>query len=73
MLLNILEGRNMMLGFIAGLIAKVGAFVASTCEVGCVLLIMLDEPECPKSLIKYILEIILKVDIMITILFIFLF
>lgn len=41
-----------MLGFLAAVAAKVGAFVASTCEVGCVLLFLLDEPECPKSLIK---------------------
>lgn len=41
-----------MLGFLAGILAKVGAFVASTCEIGCVLLVVLDEPECPKSLIK---------------------
>lgn len=41
-----------MLGFLAGLLSHVGAFVASTCEIGCVLLVILDEPECPKSLIK---------------------
>lgn len=41
-----------MLGFLAGLLGKVGAFVASTAEVGCVMLVILDEPECPESLIK---------------------
>ncbi len=41
-----------MLGFLAGVAAKVGAFVASTCEIGCIFLVLLDEPECPKSLIK---------------------
>lgn len=41
-----------MLGFIAGLAAKLGAFVASTCEVGCLIFLIADEPECPKSLIK---------------------
>ena len=41
-----------MLGVLAAVAAKVGAFVASTCEVGCVMLFFLDEPECPKSLIK---------------------
>jgi hypothetical protein len=41
-----------MLAFAAGLLAKLGAFVASTCEIGCVLLVVLDEPECPESLIK---------------------
>ncbi len=41
-----------MLGFLAAIAAKVGAFVASTCEIGCVILFFVDEPECPKSLIK---------------------
>ncbi len=41
-----------MLGFIAAIAAKVGAFVASTCEIGCIFLLIADEPECPKSLIK---------------------
>lgn len=41
-----------MLTAIAGLLAKIGAFIASTCEVGCILLFAYDEPECPKSLIK---------------------
>lgn len=41
-----------MLGFLAGVLAKAGAFIASTCEIGCVILIAIDEPECPKSLIK---------------------
>lgn len=41
-----------MLGFLAGLLGKVGAFVASTAEVGCILLFMYDEPKCPESLIK---------------------
>ena len=41
-----------MLGFIAAIAAKVGAFVASTCELGCILFVFVDEPECPKSLIK---------------------
>ncbi len=41
-----------MLSFLAGVVAKVGAFVASTCEIGCAVLIFFDEPECPESLIK---------------------
>ena len=41
-----------MLNFLAGLLAKFGAFVASTCEIGCAIFVILDEPECPKSLIK---------------------
>lgn len=41
-----------MLSFLAGVISHIGAFVASTCEIGCALLILIDEPECPKSLIK---------------------
>lgn len=41
-----------MLGFLAGLLGKVGAFIATTTEVGCVMLVILDEPECPESLIK---------------------
>ena len=41
-----------MLGFLAGLLGKIGAFIATTTEVGCVLLVILDEPECPESLIK---------------------
>lgn len=41
-----------MLGFLAGILAKVGAFVASTCEIGCAIFVLIDEPECPKSLIK---------------------
>lgn len=41
-----------MLSFLAGVISHIGAFVASTCEIGCIFLTILDEPECPKSLIK---------------------
>ena len=41
-----------MLGFVAGLLGKLGAFIATTAEVGCVLLVVIDEPECPQSLIK---------------------
>ncbi len=41
-----------MLGFLAAVAAKVGAFLAATGEVGCILLFIADEPECPKSLIK---------------------
>ncbi len=41
-----------MLNFLAGLLAKFGAFIASTSEIGCMLLFVVDEPECPKSLIK---------------------
>ena len=47
-----MKGGILLLGFVAALAAKVGAFVASTCEIGCVMLFVLDEPECPKSLIK---------------------
>lgn len=41
-----------MLSVLAELIAQIGAFVASTCEIGCLFYFMADEPECPKSLIK---------------------
>lgn len=41
-----------MLGFLAGLLGKIGAFIATTAEIGCVTLVILDEPECPQSLIK---------------------
>ncbi len=41
-----------MLGFLAGILSHIGAFVASTCEVGCLIFFTVDEPECPKSLIK---------------------
>lgn len=37
--------------FIASILSFIGAAVASTGSNAC-LLIMLDEPECPKSLIK---------------------
>ena len=41
-----------MLRFLASIIAEIGAFIASTCEIGCILFLFTDEPECPKSLIK---------------------
>lgn len=41
-----------MLGFLAGILSHIGAFVASTCEIGCMVLFLVDEPECPSSLIK---------------------
>ena len=41
-----------MLGFLAGLLGKLGAFIATTAEVGCVILLVVDEPECPQALIK---------------------
>ncbi len=41
-----------MLAFLATVAAKVGAFLAATGEVGCIVLFVVDEPECPKSLIK---------------------
>ncbi len=41
-----------MLGFFADLLAKVGSFVATTSEIGCIMWIIADEPECPQSLIK---------------------
>lgn len=41
-----------MLTFLAGILSQVGAFVASTCEIGCILFVFTDEPECPQSLIK---------------------
>lgn len=41
-----------MLGLFVDLMAKVGSFVASTTEIGCVLYFFLDEPKCPQSLIK---------------------
>lgn len=41
-----------MLSFLAGILSQVGAFVANTCEIGCLLFWAADEPECPKSLIK---------------------
>ncbi len=39
------------MSFLMGLIATVGSFVASLGSQACYLVI-LDEPECPKSLIK---------------------
>lgn len=39
------------MAFVASLLATVGSFVASMGSQACVLVI-LDEPECPKSLIK---------------------
>lgn len=39
------------MAFVASLLATVGSFVASMGSQACVLFI-LDEPECPKSLIK---------------------
>lgn len=41
-----------MLGIFVDLLAKVGSFVATTSEVGCLTLFFIDEPECPQSLIK---------------------
>lgn len=41
-----------MLSVLAGLIAKIGIGIAQTCEFGCMILFIVDEPECPKSLIK---------------------
>lgn len=41
-----------MLGFFADLLAKVGSFVATTSEIGCLYFFVLDEPKCPQSLIK---------------------
>lgn len=41
-----------MLAALAGLLGKIGAFIATTTEVGCVLVLLVDEPECPESLIK---------------------
>jgi len=41
-----------VLSFLAGVISHIGAFVASTCEIGCVYFFLVDEPECPRSLIK---------------------
>lgn len=41
-----------MLTTLAGLLGKIGAFIATTTEVGCVLVLLVDEPECPESLIK---------------------
>ena len=41
-----------MLAALAGLSGKIGAFIATTTEVGCVILILVDEPECPEALIK---------------------
>lgn len=36
----------------ASLLAKIGAFIAATSTVGCVLYFLVDEPEMPKSLIE---------------------
>jgi len=36
----------------AGILAKMGAFVAESSNIGSVWLFLFDEPECPKSLIK---------------------
>lgn len=41
-----------MLAALAGLLGKIGAFIATTAEVGCVMVLLIDEPECPESLIK---------------------
>jgi cyclic lactone autoinducer peptide len=41
-----------MLAALAGLLGKIGAFIATTTELGCVFLLLADEPECPESLIK---------------------
>ena len=41
-----------MLAALAGILGKIGAFIATTTEIGCVTLILIDEPECPESLIK---------------------
>ena len=41
-----------MLAALAGLLGKIGAFIATTTEMGCVFLMLVDEPECPESLIK---------------------
>lgn len=41
-----------MLAALAGLLGKIGAFIATTTEVGCVMVLLVDEPECPESLIK---------------------
>jgi len=39
------------MGFLAGLMATVGAFVASLGSQACYF-VLFDEPECPKNLIK---------------------
>ena len=41
-----------MLAALAGLLGKIGAFIATTTEVGCVMFLLIDEPECPEALIK---------------------
>lgn len=41
-----------MLAALAGLLGKIGAFIATNCEIGSVIFIVADEPECPESLIK---------------------
>ena len=40
-----------MLSFICDLLANVGSFIAQTANVGCAILLIADEPECPSSLI----------------------
>lgn len=41
-----------MLAALAGILGKIGAFIATTAELGCVMVLLVDEPECPESLIK---------------------
>lgn len=41
-----------MLNFFANILMKVGEFVVQTGNIGCVLFLIMDEPDCPKSLIK---------------------
>ena len=41
-----------MLAALAGLLGKIGAFIATTAEIGCVMFLLIDEPECPEALIK---------------------
>lgn len=50
--LNIDKGmEGLRMSFIAGMLASVASFVASLGSAACVVVII-DEPECPESLIK---------------------
>jgi len=40
-----------MLEIFCDLVAKLGSFISQTANVGCFVLVMFDEPECPECLI----------------------